>query len=172
MPHSRISKTRRSGFTLIELLMVIAMISILVAVGARGARSLSSGQGPERLARTLLWEVSVARTYAIRAGDPVSLVIDRTNRRLITREPRANATEVYRVTSFAPGSDLTVTSLATTNLTGDSLVFSPRGLCTTCASVASSSASASSISVVSQGKTYRMTINRLGRVELADQPAN
>jgi type II secretion system protein H len=165
-------KTGRSGYTLIELLMVIAMIAIMVAVGARGARSLSSGQGPERVARTLLWEVSVARTIAIRAGDPVSLVIDRTNRRLITREPRQNATEVYRVTSFAPGSDMTVTSLATTNLTGDSLVFSARGLCTTCASVAPTSASASAISVVSQGKTYRMTINRLGRVELADQPAN
>jgi len=61
-----------------------------------------------------------------------------------------------------------VTSLST-NLAGDSLAFSARGYCTNCAAAG---ASPSTVTVVSRGRTYSMTINRLGRIQLVGQPAN
>ncbi len=72
----------RAGFTLLELLLVITMAAILMAIGSRGARVLPREPMEERIARTILGEISVARTYAIRANVPVSLVIDESNRLL------------------------------------------------------------------------------------------
>lgn len=150
----------RQGFTLVELLLVITLAAIMMRLGAIGVRALATQQGGERVARAMLWELQVARTYAIRAGQPVSIVADRTNRRLITRD----SSGVYRVTPFGAGTDLVATSLST-NLAGDSIVFSGRGYCLNCAT-----AGTSAFSVVSRGRSYSMTINTLGRAELLGLP--
>jgi type II secretion system protein H len=151
----------RQGFTLVELLLVITLAAIMMRLGAIGVRALATQQGGERVARSMLWELQVARTYAIRAGQPVSLVADKTNRRLITRNAFG---EVYRSTPFGAGTDLVATSLST-NIAGDSIAFSGRGHCLNCAT-----AGTSAFSVVSRGRTYSMTINTLGRAELLGLP--
>ena len=153
----------RSGLTIVELLIGIIVVGIMAGIGVTGVRRLTDQQGGERVARAVLWEVTVARTYALRSGDPISLVADRTNRQLITRNSFG---EVYRRTPYSTGTDLLATSLST-NLPGDSLAFSSRGYCLNCA-VGGSSA----LTVVARNRSYSMTINQLGRVQLVGQPAN
>ncbi len=154
----------RAGFSLVEVLLVIVLVGVLVRAGASGVRALKTQQGGERVGRALLWEAKVARTYAIRYGLPLSFVADKANRRLITRDGYGH---VYRTVSFGPGTDLMATSLFT-NVTGDSLVFSGHGYCLNCGD--GSSTGTTAFSIVSNGRTYAVTVNPLGRAEMPSLP--
>jgi len=166
----------RAGFTLLELLLVITMAAILMAIGSRGARVLPREPMEERIARTILGEISVARTYAIRANVPVSLVIDESNRRLIIRETSATAPavpEVYRTTTYGTGSDVGVVSLSTENLgsgTSQMVNFSGRGFCLNCTAGGTSAVLVGRRS--RPNESYRIIINQVGRAFLNGLAAN
>lgn len=147
----------RAAFTLLELLLALTIVGVLMALGASGARTLASRQGAEQAGQALVREVVVARTFAMRAGEPVALVADRSKRQFTTRNA---AGTVYRTLAFATDDALDASSVAT-NLAGDSVAFSARGLCLNCAA-----SGASTLTVVSRGRSYSVTVNPLGRIRL------
>lgn len=165
VPLVDVSPHARRGFSLLELLVVIVIAGLLMSMGAKGLRSLKTQQGGERVGRALLWEATVARTYALRYGNPLSFVADKANKKFITRDSYGH---VYRTISFGSGSELMATGIST-NVAGDSLVFSGSGHCLNCGDGTTTGTTA--LTIVSNGKTYRVTVNPLGRAELPSLPA-
>jgi len=136
--------------------MVMTIAAALLGVSAQGIRKFSRQQKNERLARSIMFEVTMARSYAIRAGIPLALVADETNKELILRDGFGN---VYRTSKYNSLSPLSATTLDI-QAAGDSIVFSPRGFCLNCASTGTT------ISLGTGQRTSSMTVLPLGRVEL------
>jgi type IV fimbrial biogenesis protein FimT len=65
--------TRTSGFTLIELLSVIAVISILLAIGVPSFRYVTASNRASAEINGLLGDMQLARAEAIREGQAVTI---------------------------------------------------------------------------------------------------
>ena len=72
-------------------------------------------------------EITVARSYAIRSGRPMTMVIDEVTRSVSLHDGAV----VRRMVSLGDDARLRVERLAI-EIPGDSLVFSARGLCVNC----------------------------------------
>jgi len=138
--------------------MAIIISSLLMGMTVTGIRSFERQQRTERLARGVLWEVTVARSYAIRSAGTIALVADRATRTLIVRDAYGT---VYRTLSFGSTSTFTATSLVI-NAAGDSLAFSSRGMCLNC----SAGGTTTITTQTTGGKLITMTVGVLGRAEL------
>ena len=149
----------RRGFTLVELLLILGMFGVLYRLGAQGLRTLRTQQGGERVGQAVLWETTMARSYAVRYGNPLSLVANRNTLQLITRDSFGN---VYRTVSFDRLSELPATSLST-NVAGDSLIFSAAGMCLNCGN--GTTTGTTTLTVVASGRSYAIRVNPLGRAE-------
>ena len=160
-PLRRRARRTRAGFSLVELMLALVIMAIMMAIGSVGVRSLATQQNGERLARAVLWETTLARTYAIRFGQPLALVADKTKKQLILRDSDG---QVYRTMPYTNASGLIASSLST-NVAGDSIAFSGRGYCLNC-----SAAGTTAITVSSKGRAYSLTVNSLGRAELVGLP--
>ena len=114
-----------SGFTLLEILVAVVIAGLLMGLTASGMRTLDRQQRRERLAREVLWEVTVARSYALRGAVPMALVADSVNKTLMVRDGFGT---VYRTLGFGIATEFSATGLVI-NTAGDSLAFSARGMC-------------------------------------------
>ncbi len=157
IPSLQVARTTRRGFTLIELLVTMAFIAILMTIGFGAFRNYVQQQLGRRAAQAVVWEVTLARSYAIRSGQPIAIVADETARTLVTRD---STSKVWHRLDLGPSSDLPVTTLDML-LTGDSLVFSRRGLCLNCLA-----GQVSKITVGDGHRNYTLEISLLGRVEM------
>lgn len=138
--------------------MAIVVAGVLMQMTVTGLRSLDRQQRAERLARGVLWEVTVARSYAIRAAVPMALVANSANRTLIVRDGFGT---VYRTLHFGSTTAFAATALVI-NTAGDSLAFSSRGLCLNC-----SASGSTTITTRTPGwKSMTMKVGVLGRAAL------
>jgi prepilin-type N-terminal cleavage/methylation domain-containing protein len=147
----------RAGFTIFELLIVITIMGLLTAITAKGMKSFSQQQQGERTAKAILWEVSVARSYALRAGSTMSLVADENNKVLTVRGADG---VTWRSTRFGPTDEL-YAKMIDINTPGDSLAFSSRGICLNC-----NGGGATTVTVDAGSRRGIISTSVLGRTEL------
>ncbi len=148
----------RAGMTVPELLMAIVVAGILMAIGYGSLHDYIFSQRGRRAAQTLAWQVTIARSLAIRSGRPISLVANETARSIVVRD---SAGTVYQSLDLGTSGELTVDRLDI-GLAGDSLIFSRRGMCLNCAA-----GGVTTIIVESLERRYTIEVSLLGRVELA-----
>ncbi len=148
----------RAGMSLPELLMAIVVAGILMSIGYGGLHNYIFSQRGRRAAHTLAFQVTIARSLAIRSGQTISLVANETARSIVVRD---SAGTVYRSLDLGSSGELTVERLDI-ELAGDSLVFSRRGMCLNCAA-----GGVTTIIVEGSQRRYTIEVSLLGRVELA-----
>ena len=147
-----------AGITLLEILMVVVIAGLLMGMTASGMRTLDRQQRRERLARGVLWEVTVARSFALRGAVPMALVADSAHKTLTVRDAYGT---VYRTLGFGTGTEFAASGLVI-NTAGDSLAFSSRGVCLNC-----DAGGATTITVTTPGRPpTTMRVGVLGRAEL------
>jgi prepilin-type N-terminal cleavage/methylation domain-containing protein len=143
------------GFTLIEVFLTLAVLGIIMGTGMSSLHRYIRQQQADRAADAILWEITVARSYAIREGNVVRLVVDETNKQLIVRDDSLT----WRTLRLGPGTELPVDSL-TIDIPGDSLIFSFRGFCLNCSNV-----SAATFAVTVGNRQRKVQVGFLGRAE-------
>ena len=104
----------------------MGLLSAFTAKGSEGIQPAAAGRACKP--KAILWEVAVARSYALRSGMTVSLVADETNKILTVRD--ANGA-VWRTTRFGAKDELYAKTI-NVNTPGDSLAFSALGICLNC----------------------------------------
>jgi len=150
------------GVSLLELLCAVVVVGVLATATYTGVTSYDRSRRAARVASLLQWEVTVARGYAIRSGRPMSLVVDEQARWVALRDGGVT----WRKLSLGDGAPMQVDRL-TLDLPGDSLVFSPRGLCINC-----SANRLTDLSVGAGGRVATIQIGRLGHPELSSADAS
>ena len=153
----------RKGFTMFELLIVITIMGLLTSLTAKGVKAFSQQQQGERTTKAILWEVSIARSYALRNGATMSLVADETNKILRVRD---DSGKVWRTTRFGPNEELGAKAI-NINTPGDSLAFSSQGICLNC-----NGGGATTITVDAGNRRGIISASILGRTELVSLLAN
>ena len=144
------------GISLLELLCAVVVVGVLATATYTGVTSYDRSRRAARVASLLQWEVTVARGYAIRSGRQMSLVVDEQARSVALRDGPVT----WRKLSLGEGTAMRVDRL-TLDLAGDSLVFSPRGLCINC-----SASHFTDLSVGAGGRVATIQIGRLSHPEL------
>ena len=148
----------QEGFTLVELLIVIAMFSILVAVGFRGFKQFNESTIVDQAARALTSDVTLARSFAIRRGENVALVADEGGRSYVIRDGSGT---ILASTDMSSTSDTPLT-LLDVKATGDSITFNSRGMLTSGGTV--------EIDLGRTGLTKKVDVSALGRTRVALVP--
>lgn len=136
---------------------MITIMGLLSAFTAKGVKAFSQQQQGERATKAIMWEVAVARSYALRSGMTVSLVADETNKILTVRD--ANGA-VWRTTRFGAKDELYAKTI-NVNTPGDSLAFSALGICLNC-----NGGGATTITVDAGSRRGIISTSILGRTEL------
>ena len=139
--------------SLLELSIVLAVMGILLSLGLPSLRGFMQQQRVDRSTDAILWQITVARSYAIRTGSPVDLVVDKPGRKLLVQD----STKVWSVMDFSDNG-LTVDSLAL-SLDSGKLTFSFRGFCLNCPT------GGAVLSVYAGGRHRQIQVGFLGRAE-------
>ena len=143
---------------MIEMLATITLAGILMSITANGMRTLNRQQRNERFARAVLWEVTVARSYALRSSVDIGMVFDPVGKKITVRDSFGNT---YRTVNFGSQTPFAGIGLSI-NTDGDSLVFSPRGMCLNCDPGGTTTITLSNVA----GRSATMTVGVLGRAVL------
>jgi hypothetical protein len=147
----------RLAVTFLELLCAVILAGVILA-GIHVLQSIHSrAQRANTVAEMLRWEITVARGYAVRSGRPMTLVVDEATRSVTLRDGAAT----WRHISLGEGAPLQVERL-TLGSPGDSLVFSPRGVCVTCGGEAPTE-----MSIEAEGRSALVRVGLVGRAEVA-----
>ena len=147
---------RRDGFTLIELTIVVAIAGIVVAFGALTFSGYFQRSAARRAAQVFAQDLVVARSYAVRAQEPVVLRVFEGTLwyQIVTRN---TDTEVVRRRFTGSSAEIDLSSVAL-DVSGDTLVFNSRGQIDM-----SGAASALGTAAFSAGEvTYEVQFNSLG----------
>ena len=145
----------RPAVTLIELLCAVVVSGVLIGGGFAIYDRYMRAQRANQVAELIRWEITVARSYAVRTGRPMTIVINEVTRTISLRDGDV----MRRTVNLGDASRLRIDRLDS-GIPGDSLVFSPRGLCVNCR----------------EGATTDLSIEADGRmaivhVELLSQPS-
>jgi prepilin-type N-terminal cleavage/methylation domain-containing protein len=155
MRATRWTRQGERGFTLIEVFLTLAVLGIIMGAGMASLHKYIRTQQVDRAADAILWEITVARSYAIREGESVRLVVDEANKSMIVRDN----SQTWRNLRLGPGTELPVDSL-TIDIPGDSLIFSFRGFCLNCSGV-----STATLAVTVGNRQRKVQVGFLGRAE-------
>ena len=147
------------GVSLIELLCAVVVVGVLATATFTGVTSYNRMRRASQVAGLLEWEVTVARSYAIRSGRPMSLVVDERARSVVLRD----GASTWRTLSLGDGTRLRVDRLDL-DIAGDSLMFSPRGICVNCGATRPVA-----LSVAAGGRIARV---RIAMLRAATSPAH
>jgi len=137
------------------LLCAVVVIGVLATASYTGVTSYNRSRRAGLVADMLEWEITVARAYAVRSGRPMSLFVDERVRSVELRD----GSSIRRRLSLGDGAPMRIDGL-TLDLAGDSLVFSPRGLCVNC-----SPSHLTELTVTAGGRVAIVQIGMLGRPE-------
>ena len=156
--HRRLSQLMmRPAVTLLELLCAVVVFGVLVGGGRAVYDRHMRVQRANQVAELLRWEITVARSYAIRSGRPMTMVIDEATRSVSLHDGAV----VRRMVSLGDDTRLRVERLAI-EIPGDSLVFSARGLCVNC-----SLAGPTSLSIEAEGRLATVHVELFGRPQVS-----
>ena len=118
--------SRREGFTLIELAVVVTVAAIIVTLGTLTFSGYFQRDSARRAAQVFAQDLVAARSYAVRAQEAV-VVRFFEGSQWYAVESQATATEIVRRRFSGSGADIDLSAI-TLDVSGDSLVFSPRGI--------------------------------------------
>jgi hypothetical protein len=145
------------GISSLRLVIALVALGFAGVTVAYAASAYSRAHRAERAAMILQWEITVARSYAVRSGRPMSLVVNEKTRTLMLRDGKS----VWRTVSLADGWRSQVDVLQI-DVDGDSLLFSPRGLCSNCGRL-----DPTTLRVQSAGRSATVGVRRAGSAEIA-----
>ena len=140
------------GVSLLELLCAVVVSAVLATASYSAVTTYDRSRRAVRVAGLLEWEITVARGYAIRSGRPMSLVVDERARSIALRD----GPSTWRRISLGDGVRLQVDAI-TLDVPGDSLLFSPRGLCLNCGRMRPAG-----LTVRAGGRVARVQVGMLG----------
>ena len=143
----------RPAVTLLELLCAVVVFGVLAGGGAAVYEGYMRAQRANQVAELLRWEITVARSYAVRSGRPMTLIINEGARSVTLRDGLV----IRRFVSLGDAARLRVERLDL-RIPGDSLVFSARGLCVNCRSEG-----LTELSIEAEGRTATVQVELLGR---------
>ena len=141
-----------------SLRIVIALVALGLAgvTVAYAASAYSRAHGAERAALALQWEITVARSYAVRSGRPMALVVNERARTIILRD----GASTWRTVSFAEHWRTRLDQLEI-DIEGDSLIFTARGLCANCGRL-----KPTTFRIQSAGRSAVVGVRRAGSAEI------
>ena len=143
----------RPAVTLLELLCAVVVTGLLLGGGHATWNRYMRAQRANQVAELIRWEVTVARSFAIRTGRPMTLRIDERTRTLSLRD----GVTVRRTVSLGDAARLRVDRLDLA-APGDSLVFSPRGVCINC-----EPGRTTDLAIEAEGRSATVQVEVMGR---------
>jgi prepilin-type N-terminal cleavage/methylation domain-containing protein len=150
--HGEEYPTSRTGFSLVELLMVILLIGVMTGFAATQYSGYLERTLPDRASRIVGSYVTLTRSYAVQRRSSVTLAVNPVDLTLMIRSEE----DTIRIMTFGPDTDLPLVALDT-NIDGDSLTFSARGICLVCG------VAGAGITMQGHDTSYLITFNALGR---------
>ncbi len=150
--HRRECSRSRAGFSLVEMLMVIILIGIMTGLAASQYSGYLERTVPDRASRIVGSYVTLTRSYAVQRRSSVTLAVNPVDLTLMIR----SEDDTLRIMPFGPDDDLPLVALDT-NIDGDSLTFTARGVCMACG------VAGAGITVTGHNWSYLITFNALGR---------
>jgi prepilin-type N-terminal cleavage/methylation domain-containing protein len=121
-----VERKRRGGFTLIELTIVVVIAGVIVTLGGLTFSSYSQRSSARRAAQVFAQDLIAARGFAIRSQESVVLhVYESTLWYEVSTQ--STGTEIVRRRFAGSSADIDLSGV-TLEMTGDSLVFSSRGM--------------------------------------------
>ncbi len=150
--HREKCPANRAGFTLTEMLTVLALAGIMLGIVTVQYSAYLERIVPDRASRMVGSYVSLTRSYAVQRRSAVTLAVNPVDLTLMIRTEE----DTIRTMPFGPDSDLPLDSLDT-NIDGDSLTFTARGICLACG------VAGAGITMSASSTSFLITFNALGR---------
>ena len=146
---------RRAGFTLIELTVVVAITAVVVTLGTLSFSGYFQRSSARRAAQVFAQDLVAARSFAVRSNEPVVIRFYEGSL-WYEVEAQSTATEIAR-RRFGANADIDL-SAVTLDTTGDSLVFSARGI----ADMSGAGGSLGTATFSSGATSYTVSFNGMG----------
>ena len=146
---------RRAGFTMIELTVVVAITALVVTFGTLSFSGYFQRSSARRAAQVFAQDLVAARSYAVRSNEPVVIRFYEGSL-WYEVEAQTTATEIAR-RRFGANADIDLSG-ATLETTGDSLVFSARGV----ADMSGAGGSLGTATFSSGATSYTVSFNGMG----------
>jgi len=147
---------RRGGFTLIELTIVVVIAGIVVTLGGLTFSGYFQRSSARRAAQVFAQDLVAARSFAIRSQEAVVVRFYETTL-WYEVSTQSTATEITRRRFTGSSADIDLSGV-TLDTTGDSLVFSSRGL----ADMSGAGGSLGTATFSSGAITYTVSFNGMG----------
>ncbi len=146
---------RRSGFTLIELTVVIAVMGLVMTFGTLSFSGYFQRSSARRAAQVFAQDLVAARSFAVRSNEAVVIRFYESSL-WYEVEAQSSATEITR-RRFGANADIDLSGV-TLDTTGDSLVFSARGI----ADMSGAGGSLGTATFSSGATSYTVSFNGMG----------
>ena len=156
LPSTKVRRNRRdeAGFTLPDMMIALVVMAVATVFAFGAFAQYRESSATSRAARVITADVALARSLAIRAREPVSLVATEAQRQYVIRD---TAGTLFHRRDFGTGAQIRLTSIDVAT-TGDSLTFDSRGVLITGGTPV--------VSAVRRNKTRTVTLNALGRAQI------
>ena len=146
---------RRAGFTIIELTVVVAVSAIVITIGTLSFSGYFQRSSARRAAQVFAQDLVAARSFAVRSQEPVVIRFYE-GTLWYEVESQTTATEIAR-RRFGTNADIDLSGV-TLDTTGDSLVFSTRGV----ADMSGAGGALGTATFSSGATTYTVSFNGMG----------
>lgn len=146
---------RRTGFTLIELTVVIAVMGLVMTFGTLSFSGYFQRSSARRAAQVFAQDLVAARSFAVRSNEAVVIRFYE-GTLWYEVEAQSSATEIVR-RRFGANADIDLSGV-TLDTTGDSLVFSARGI----ADMSGAGGSLGTATFSSGATSYTVSFNGMG----------
>lgn len=147
---------RAEGFTLIELTIALVISGLMLSFAGLTFARYYTRNAARRAAQVFSQDLTQARTLAVRSQEPVVIRFYESSR-WYEVEVQSTASEVTRRRFEGASADIAL-SAVTLDLTGDSLVFSTRGI----ADLSGAGGSLGTATFSSGDITYQVSFNSVG----------
>lgn len=148
-------RSRTGGFTLIELLVVVTVAAIVVTFGTLAFSGYFQRNSARSAAQIFAQDLVAARSFAVRSQEPV--VVRFYESTLWYEIESQNTATVVARRRFGANADVDLSGV-TLDTTGDSLVFSVRGL----ADMSGAGGPLGTATFSSGAVTYTVSFNGMG----------
>jgi prepilin-type N-terminal cleavage/methylation domain-containing protein len=146
---------RRAGFTLLEVAVVVTVAAIVAGMGGLYLSGYFQRSSARRAAQVFAQDLVAARSFAVRSQEPVVIRFYESTL-WYEVESQSTATEIAR-RRFGTNADVDLSSV-TLDLTGDSLLFSARGV----ADMSGAGGPLGTATFSSGAVTYTVSFNGMG----------